>query len=253
MSQNLKSTVIFLSGVVVGAAGMYFALKGYFEEQADKEVNSVKNAYEDRLSEIEDDNKSTMDGGLNGPSEINESEDEAKKKAHKDLIHKLNNKPDIKDYTKFFKAKGETLDGVSETLRDAKEEATGEDPAEAESPGDDTPYTDKEDEDSQLEYEDYQLNGEHKKAMEENRKPYKIEASDYDLTCANYEKIELMYYISADILCDDSKEEVNPYDVIGDVLYESGFADDEEDSLFVRNDKLMCDFMVTKIYTAYES
>lgn len=251
MNQNLKSTVIFLSGVVVGAAGMYFALKGYFEEQADKEVNSVKNAYENRLSEIEDDNKSSIDGELEGPEDIKDDDEEARKKAHKDLIYKLNNKPDIKDYTKFFKAKGETLDGVSETLRDAKEDAT--DPAEAESPGDDTPYTDKEDEEAQLEYEDYQLNGEHKKAMEENRKPYKIEASDYDLTCANYEKIELMYYIADNILCDDSKEEVNPYDVIGDTLYESGFSDDDEDSLFVRNDKLMCDFMVTKIYTSYNS
>lgn len=250
MDAKVRNVIIFLSGVAVGGVSTFFAVKKYFEDAFDKEVASMKNAYEDRLDELED-NKSSLEGELEGPETIPTETDSLteEEKAHKELIYKLNNKPDIKDYTKFFKAKGETLNGVSETLRDAKEEV---DKAEAESPSDDKPYTDEEDEEEQLEYEDYLLNGEHKKALEENRKPYAIDPSDYDLTCRNYDKIELLYYVSDDILSNDTGEELNPYETVGDVIITSGFDNNEDDSLFVRNDKLMCDYMVTKMYVPFE-
>lgn len=250
MNQNLKSVIIFLSGVAIGAGGMYIGVKKYFELKADLEVSSVKKAYEELVNTNNEDSETSIDGSLEGPSEIDEDKERLKetKTAFSNIADKFNNKPPLKDYAKMFKEKEKESDlKVKEIVR------SGDiDPASMEHPEDDEPYTEKEDEDSQMEYEDYKLNGEHKKALKEDRKPYVIEPSDFELTCSNYEKIDLLYYIHEDILCEDSGEEVSRLDTIGACLETSGFDNDEEDVLFVRNDKLMCDYQITKLYVPYE-
>ena len=245
MNNAVKETLIFVGGAAIGAFLSYISIKSYYERKADEEVDSVKMAFEDKLAEIEDEKaKSSLDGELLGPSEINEGNHEKS-----DLVKKLNNKPPLTDYTKFFKEKNEQTLDLKETIRDAKEDAL----AESEAPPEDEPYTDEEDRDESLDYEDYKLNGEHKKALLENRDPYLIDLSDYELTCKNYEKLSLLYYIHNDILCEESGEEVNRFDLLGNSIAAYGFEDNEEEHLYIRNDKLMCDYDVIKVYIPYEN
>ena len=244
MNSDLAKALYFVGGLTVGSIATWIGLKKYYELKADLEVASVKEAFEDRLSEVEE-TKSSLDGELEGPEEINEPEPGVRPTVSS-LSQRLNNKPPLKDYSKMFKEKGEEKIKVKEIMRD--ENAA----AESEGPKDDEPLTDEEDRDQQLDFEDYQLNGEHRKALAEDRAPYVIDKSDYELTCANYEKIALLYYISDDILCDDSGDEISRGDVIGRTILDSGFGENDDDVLYVRNDKLMCDYEVTKVYIPYE-
>lgn len=257
MNQGLKGLIIFVSGACIGAGSMYLGVKKYFELKADIEIDEMKALYEDKLSEVED-LKSSLEGDLEGPKELPSDApgyDRSKPLTHKEIIEKMNNKPDLEDYTKYFKAKGEKIDGVSETLRDAKEEAEKsalsdeemkkreEMYAEAEGPEDDEPYTDEEDD---LQTRDYE------NATRDAKDPYEIDPSDYELTCGDYEKISVKYYVSDDIVADEEDDEVDNYRLlIGDVIESSGFDEDDRDILFVRNDKLLCDFEIAKTYEKY--
>lgn len=246
MNSNTIKALYFIGGLAVGSISTWFGIKKYYELKADLEVRSVKEAFEDKLSEIED-TKSSVDGELEGPEEINEPEPGVKPTVSS-LTQRLNNKPPLKDYSKMFKEKGGEEVKVKEIMRDENEDAL----AEAESPKDDEPLTEEEDRDQQLDFEDYELNGAHRKAIAEGKEPYIIDKSDYELTCANYEKITLLYYISDDILCDDMGDEISRLDVVGRTILESGFNDNNDDTLYVRNDRLMCDYEVTKVYISYE-
>ena len=267
MNSNLKGVLIFVSGLGLGAAGMYLGLKKTFELKADTEIAEVKSVYEEKLNEIERENgniNSSKDGSLKGPEEIEGD----KKLSHKEIIERLNNKPDILDYTKYFKPGGEKMDGVAEILRDAKEEADktglsedelaqrehdaeGVDLAEMEGPQDDEPYSEEEDRDQTLEYEDYKLNGAMKEAIADDKPPYEIEPSDWELTCGNYEKISLIWYQFDQIVANEEGETVDEHLLIGDIISETGFDDNDADVLYVRNDKIQADFEITKVYEAY--
>ena len=246
MNQSLKEILIFASGATAGAVSMYYCVKKHFEEKANEEIRQAQNVYNQKVYELES-HKTSVDGDLTGPKEIDV----------KEKVKELNNKPDIlTDYTKFFKGSGEKLTGVSETLRDAKEEAdkTGlseEELAERESPTDDEPYDSDRDYEETLMYEDHMLNGDHRQAVDGMRKPFEIEPSDYELTCANYDKIGLNYYVYDDILANEGEEMVDEDLFAGGVLEESGFKTDDSDVIFVRNDRLTSDFEIKKIFSEF--
>ena len=251
MNSNVKGVIIFISGAVVGSISTYLAVRKVFELKADEEVASVKKAYQERIDYI-DITKNSLDGELEGPETI--EEDVKKQKSTSSIVRDLNNKPPLKDYTKYFKGSGSKDLELKEVVRDARGDAIAEgeiDPAEMEGPEDDEPYTDEEDKEEQINYEDYELNGAHKSALELDRAPYEIDRSDFELTCSQYDKIPLLYYVSDDVLAEETGEEVEPEGLIGDVLITSGFCGNEEDILLVRNDKLTSDFEVTKVYTNY--
>lgn len=251
MNNTLKSVIIFMSGAAVGTTLTFLGVKKCFETKADIEIDEVRKVYEDKINE-ELGTKSSEDGEIVGPKEI-EGE---KPLSHKEIIERMNNKPDLLDYSKFFKEKGERIDGVSETLRDAKEAAdleglSEEELAEMESPPEDEPYTDEEDREESLNYIDHQLNGASRDAIADDKPPYEIEASDFELTCDSYEKISLTYYVFDQIVANDEEEVVDEAILIGDVIESSGFSSNEDDILFVRNDKIMADFEITKVYEPY--
>lgn len=258
MNSAVKSILIFASGAFVGSVSTYFAVKKYFEAKADLEISEVKSVYEEKVNEIEP-HKSSINEELKGPDAID----------IKEMVKTLNNKPDLNDYTKYFKEKGERIE-LTETIRDAKEAADKEglseeelaarelgqyadiDRAEMEGPQDDEPYSDEEDRMETMGAIDYQLNGESRKAIEEDRPPYVIDPSDYELTCSNYEKQALVWYHFDQVLADDNEEEVMDIRrLVGNCIEESGFSDDDVDTLYVRNDKIMCDFEISKIYEAF--
>lgn len=255
MNKNLKYVIIFLSGAAAGAGGMYLGLKNYFQLKADLEIESVKEAYNRHMDEVEG-VKSSVDGGIEGPEEINDIVPGVSS-TKSSIVKKLNNKPPMTDYTKMFKERGEETLKLREAIRDPKEiieeEDEVEDPAEAEHPEEDEPYDEEEDMVESDNLEAYQLNVEHQKAMEEGREPYVIELSDFELTCAHYRKETLHYYVSDDILTTDEDEVLNPYDCVGNCIEKSGFSGDENDLLYVRNDILMVDYEIEKVYSTFDN
>lgn len=246
MNSSLKGVIIFASGMVVGSAATYYFIKKIFEDKANDEIESVKRAYTERLNNIEE-RKTSVNGELTGPKEIDT----------KEKVKALNNKPDLLDYTKYFKSSGVKLSESSELIRDAKKDAiedglSEEELAEMESPPDDEPYTDEEDRNQTIDVIDYQLNGAHKKAMEENKPPFEIPPEDYALTCDNYEKMSLLYYIPDDTLANEAEEIVDKELFVGSLIEDSGFDYNDQEVMYVRNDKLMCDIEVTKLYEQFD-
>ena len=237
MNSSLKGVIIFVTGAITGAGATYYFLKKIFEDRADEEIESVKKAYTERLNSFEE-HKFSIDGELKGPKEIDT----------KEKVKELNNKPDLLDYTKFFKSNGVKLSESSELMRDAKKDAiedglSEEELAEMEHPEDDEPDIDELDE---------QLNGAHKRAMEDNKPPFEIPAEDYALTCDNYEKMSLLYYIPDDTLANEAEEIVDKELFVGSLIEDSGFDYNDQDVMYVRNDKLMCDIEVTKLYEQFD-
>lgn len=246
MNSKFKGLLIFVSGASLGALSMYLSLKRYFESKADAEIESIKNAYDERVASLEP-KKTSKDGDIKGPKEIDV----------KAKVTKLNNKPDLLDYTKYFKSNGVKLEGSSELIRDAKKDAiedglSEEELAEMESPPDDEPYTDEEDRQQSIDMIDYELNGAHKKALEEGIPPFEIAAEDYALTCDNYEKMSLVWYVYDETLTNGAEEIVDQELFAGSVIEDSGFDMDDRDVLYIRNDKLMCDLEITKVYEQFE-
>ena len=257
MKNAITEALIFVVGAAIGSAVTYVAVKSKYEEKADMEIAAIQRAFDDRMARMEL-HKNSLSGELKGPEEI-----DVKKE-----VERLTNKPDILDYTKYFKSSGEKLPGnelTRDAAADAKEDGLSEeelaqrelsqngiDPAEMESPPEDEPYTDEEDREQTLSYEDEVLNGAHKRALEDNKEPYEIDASDFGLTCRNYEKMDLLWYVYDEELTNTAGEIVDRDLFVGDLIDKSGFDVSRDEVMYVRNDKLMCDFIITKIYEKME-
>jgi len=235
MKRSASNALIFLAGCALGSVSTFFAVKRYFEAKSDKEVESVKSAYE-KMAEKKEPVKDSLKGEIKGPDTIEDAEPGVIRTKSSYVNSALNNKPPLKDYTKFFKG---------------KEDLEEENMAESESPKDDEEMTDEEDLEAQEDYETYMLNEDHKKAMAENRPPYIIELSDFELTCSHYAKVTLHYYVSDDLIVTDDDEIVSIQDMLGDCIDESGFKDNDEDIMYVRNDRLCVDYEIEKLYTQF--
>ena len=85
--------------------------------------------------------------------------------------------------------------------------------------------------------------------IEDVDKPYAIDADDYG-EYEDYELVNLTYF-SDKILADDNGEIIDGVDdVVGANFYD--LFPDDEDTLFIRNDKIMCDFEILKEYRTYD-
>lgn len=239
MNPKIKNVIIFLSGAGIGSLGTWFAVKKYYEEIANREIKSVRKAFDERITKYEP-VKSSIDEPDVKPDKVHLDENKSS------ITEKLNNKPPFTAYSTFYKRKNDNNElNLKEITRDPGEV----DPAEAGSPTEDESYDD-ENTNETLEAEDERLNGTHKKALAENLPPFVIDKSQFELECTNYDKISLLYYVYDDILVNDSNEELDNNEVF-DVVKSSGFADDDEDTMYIRDDKQMCDYEVTKIYTEF--
>ena len=243
MNQNVKNVIIFLSGAAIGGVSTWAAVKKFYEFKADSEIDQVRTAYNEKVAEFEP-AKSSVDGELNGPSELPSDEDIKNAKSKSSIVKELNNKPPLTDYTKFFKEKesGKTLD-LKETLRDAKADA--EDTSEEDAMyGEDEVYDD-------IDAEGQRLNGAKDEAIIDDRPPYEIDRAACELECSHYDKQDLVWYTVDNTLTNEIGEFVDEALLIGDVLDDSGFVDNDQEVLYVRNDKLMVDFTIRKIDAAF--
>lgn len=80
--------------------------------------------------------------------------------------------------------------------------------------------------------------------------PYVISPDDFG-ELEDYEKISLTYY-SDNVLTDEGDEPVDDIESIVGVESLKRFGEYEEDSVFVRNDRIKCDFEILKDNREYE-
>lgn len=64
----------------------------------------------------------------------------------------------------------------------------------------------------------------------------------------------LTYYIYDDILVDDQEMVIDrPADLVGDVLLESGYTQNGQDNIYIRNYRLRTDYEIVKTYAGFEN
>ena len=91
-------------------------------------------------------------------------------------------------------------------------------------------------------YRDYFRSVEEKKGEEFVEKPYVISPEEFG-EFEEYEKISLTYYAD-EVLADENDEEVDDVDEIVGKESLNHFGEYEDDSVFVRNDRLKCDYEI---------
>jgi hypothetical protein len=91
-------------------------------------------------------------------------------------------------------------------------------------------------------YTDYSRNVEEKKGEAFVEKPYVISPEEFG-EFEEYEKISLTYYAD-EVLADENDEEVDDVDEIVGEESLNHFGEYEDDSVFVRNDRLKCDYEI---------
>lgn len=87
------------------------------------------------------------------------------------------------------------------------------------------------------------------KEVDEVEKPYVISPEDFD-EFDEYETSSLTYY--ADGVLTDEEDNIvdDPKDIVGDDFADH-FGEYEDDSVFIRNDRLKCDYEILKDYRRY--
>lgn len=91
-------------------------------------------------------------------------------------------------------------------------------------------------------YTDYSRSVEEKKGEAFVEKPYVISPDEFG-EFEEYEKISLTYYAD-EVLADENDEEVDDVDEIVGEESLNHFGEYEDDSVFVRNDRLKCDYEI---------
>ena len=235
---ELKDIIIFVAGALTGAGATYLGLKKHFENKANEEIESVKRAFTERVNEIEDEKNGVADlaekalkGKIQYSEQTKESEIVSKNSSAVKGIIKESNNEDRVDYGEYFpKNSPEALkyDGHPMEYDDSDE------PVET-MPG-------------RIE-DEY---GEVVQRFKDGKLRIKLISGDDFGSIMGYDYKELFFYAGDQILVDDEERVIdNPETLIGDSLTKFGFAHNDEDMIYVRNDYLSCDFSIKKLLSSY--
>lgn len=185
----MKNVLIFVTGVAVGSAVTWKLIKDKYEQMAQEEIDSVKQAFSDRD---------------NGENDV--ADEQAKAEAYKDI------------YREVARSYGADINYSEQYQLKDKEETNKVEVK---------PMTTEKDID----------------------RPYVISPEEFG-ELDDYEQISLTYHAD-NVLTDDDYELVD--DVDDTVGYESltHFGEYEDDSVFVRNDRLKCDYEILLDHRKY--
>ena len=93
MNKNLKNALIFVSGVLAGAATGIYATSKYYYAKADKEIKDMRDYYEeklDRIKKMQDEANLVMDERDQKIEKVEEEEiEDLEMKNYEDMIDKL--------------------------------------------------------------------------------------------------------------------------------------------------------------------
>lgn len=224
--QVLKEVLIFAGGLVVGAAGSWFACKTYYQKKAEEEIASVEKAFTDKIHEVEDEKDVALDAASKALLSANDyhREDPGSREllSNKSTLDGIlqSSAADRIDYTTYYaKNSKETIEVDDHPRDDLEEEEDGIGVA---------------------------IDG-----NSNTRAIYEISYDDYG-NVAGYDYKELYFYAGDGVMLDDSEDFIdNPEFLVGDVLDKSGFKTNDEKSLYIRNESLGSDFEVIKVLGTY--
>lgn len=206
---NAFGVAAFIFGAAVGSVATWYVVKDKYEKLAQEEIDSVKEVFSKKKTSEDD------EASENEPDESNDKKAEFTK-----------DKPDIFEYTKkrYGDPAYETVDYTSHSV---KEDDTWDVPPEDEPEDDDEPEGEPE-----VETKEWKWNPPYVISPEEAGE------GDYDVT-------ELTYY-SDQILADELDDIVE--DPESWVTFEAlgHFGEYEDDSVYVRNERLHCDFAILR-------
>lgn len=77
---------------------------------------------------------------------------------------------------------------------------------------------------------------------------YLIGQEEYDNQCPEYDKIEIVYYALDDVYCDEGETMIDDLTIFGDEAIEKI---QEEDEIYVRNERISTDFDITRMERSY--
>lgn len=193
--------MIFAAGAAIGSVVTWKVVKTKYEQIAQEEIESVKEAFSNKDITVEDMAKAAVKEGFNVNISVENGEDSAAERVDPDS-------PSVSD----------EIRGIVERLGYT-----------AESTGESEENKEEEEEDD----------------ME---KPYVISPEEFG-DC-DYITVSLTYYLDGIVTNDQDKIITNVAELVGD-NFADHFGEYEDDSVFVRNDRLGMDFEILKDYRDY--
>lgn len=202
MKSKITNVLVFAAGAAIGSAVTWKLVKTKYDRIIQEEIDSVKEAFADRVDNFQDSEDET------------ESEDEEEEEESSEPSRKIN---------------------WSE-LEDIVDE-------------DEEEFTEAE----KIEYEELASNYTGEKGGVEDmsfKPPYVISPYDFG-ELDDYSQIELTYYTDG-ILEDEDYNIVEDVDELIGPNALTTFGEYEDDSVFVRNERLSTDFQILKDYRTYD-
>lgn len=239
----LNGAIIFVSGGLIGSAITFVITKKKIEAKCEKDINDVKQAFAARLDELEGEKKNVT-------------------KLAEDVLsqgdaYKSGKIGDNEATREALKGVG-MVEGIANSRVNSRVDYTSyskdHDPA-----GDIPPSEDDDEEEPEDLGEGRVLmpNGNvvHTEDFKSDRKDYPYEISEDEcgsLLMSGYSHHEMLYYMVDQVLADENDEIVdNPGELVGNVLHDSGFDNDNRIEIFIRNDRISADFRINKVRGRY--
>lgn len=231
MNKGIIGGLVFVVGFLSGSGATYLALKKVFEERSNDEIESVEEAFNKRIKEVEEERDNAVQVAKGKVIEFGEELKEKKDDVKSEI---LENKTALRNIISSIKSKRVNY---SEQYQSNSPEAVAIDGV----PSDDEP-----EEEDLKEVVDTVNN-----KRRNNRQIKIISVDDYG-SIPGYDYKELYYYKGDGIVVDDSEDIIdNPELLIGNALTKYGFATNDEERIYVRNDDFACDYEIVKLFQRY--
>jgi len=222
----------FAIGLIAGGITGYLATRHYLEhkyqEQANAEIDEMRASFDSKIGKIK---------------EIAKTPVNPIKQEHREYVAVPFTKDQAmkKDYTKFIKSSKTTDPVVYEHPMDDGEEGEAVEIDEGRRYLESQSAADRQSEAENSE-------------RDRRRPPRLIRAEEYG-TDSRFEPASLYYYVLDDTLATEAEEKIDRDDIpmhVGDALTKYGFIDDDNaTAIYVRNERLACDYEITKVNAAY--
>ena len=246
----VRESLIFLAGATIGGVGTWLIAKTHYKKFADKEIAEVKEHYQKKLDEVVLEETTFEEATGLSTEDYNEQLVERKK-----LAKKAHNKPQMTDYTKFYKDDGtrptvETSLAEMEHPRDSDEEDYD--------PDNDSKLVEEEFSEPDPEADDHEEENiaagqrmMEQDEMESTRDPYIIAEEIFYADDNRNGQESLFYYTENDTLVAANDEVVENRElIVGNWLANPEW--DESGIMYIRNPRLRVDYEVTRVEAEFE-
>lgn len=243
MKKGIKEIIMFALGASIGSTVSWYITKKKVSEKDEKrrvaDLASMKE-YVDRLRAKDEAGELASVLDYVSSEETDAPVSESIRSRKEGVSSKSTEKPDFVDYTSYYKEVEESM-AASEHPRDDSEAMTSE----------------------RMDELDNFVEGYNKSmaANSKSLKPKVISADEwgspeYD----HHDHVTLYFYVEDQILTEETEgiertEELvtDPSSLLGDTLLSSGFTQNDEEVLYVRNISRGTDYIIEKVFDSYEN